>query len=762
MQSNQYGLNRYLLALAVLLGLLLPAAHSQAQSDNDPVAPRIIAPVESIQPGQTVTVGVHFDIYDKWHLYWTNPEGAGFAPEVKWTLPEGYTVSEPRWPAPHTFLFLGAIQFGYENELTMLFDITAPQDAAGEATLKAGLTWLVCDSGNCVPNEGYPNPLDHELTLPVSSDEPAVSSDAAIITAADKAVPRTAKGWSFTTERSEGAFVLNIETPSEDAAAALEGLYFFSDVQHAVEPAADQVAKVDGKTVRLTLKQRTTDAYGDAVTHDPPITQLTGVLTAKSGFGDNAPKSLIVGDNLAAIGSQQPDKAAAAEPTPQKQPIGFALALGMAFVGGMILNLMPCVFPVLSIKILGFVQVAGESPVIVRRHGYAFAAGVLLSFWALVVLLLVLRALAEQAGGGTGSGGGVSWGFQLQNPIFVLGMLLLVFLIGLNLIGAFEVGVGLSAAAGRASQSAKDGYGKSFLTGVLATLIATPCTGPLMAPAIGAALSMPDLQAFLVFTSLGLGMATPYVLLSCFPVLLNYLPRPGAWMESFKQAMAFPMFATAGWLAWVYAGLTSEGMVARLLIGLTIVAMGAWIYGRWTSPIRALRTRWIARVFALVFVIGGVGMIHSGAVAIEQARIQAEADRAAGRYVYEWVDFTPEKVRSLRDEGRPVLIDFTARWCAICQANKKSSLRTASAQKLYEELNVALVEADNTVTNPEIDKVLKQYNRAGVPLYLVFPADGGEPEVLPELLTPKIVEDAVRGAASKALKAPIEETTASR
>ncbi|MBX2852022.1 MAG: thioredoxin family protein [Phycisphaeraceae bacterium] len=743
---------RRLIHLLLFAALLLPGLAASAQLGQEQVTPAIIAKAGSIQPGEPFTAAVRFDIRDKWHLYWTNPEGDGFAPEVNWNLPEGYTVSKARWPAPHTFEFLGGIQFGYENELTLLFDITAPADAAGQAVvLQAELTWLVCDSGNCVPNKGYPDPITVERVLPISGEAPKPSADSALIEAAEQQVPGSAEGWSFNTERTGAGFILTINTPSEADAKEIDGLYFYSSEQFAVDPQAEQAAEVKGKAVQLKLTERKTDPYGDPIEREQPITTLNGVLTAKSGFGDTGLSAMIVGAYTSApAAANTPDPNDAPLTTTQEPVLGFMVAIGFAFVGGLILNLMPCVFPVLSIKILGFVNQAGENPAIVRRHGYAFGIGVLLSFWALVAVLLILRSIAQAAAESSGAtAGSVGWGFQLQEPAFVLAMLMLVFLIGLNLIGAFEVGIGLSAAAGKASQTSKDGYGKSFLTGVLATLIATPCTGPFMAPALGAAIAMPTYQAILVFTALGIGMATPYVVLSCFPALLNYLPRPGAWMESFKQAMAFPMFATAGWLAWVYIGLTSDDFGLVILICLSIVALGAWVYGRWSTPIRSTRTRWIARIVALVFVAGGIGYIHIGASAIEAQRIAAQMAREAGEYVYEWVDYSPEKVAALRETGRPVLIDFTAKWCATCQVNKRTSLRTSAAQKLYKQYNVALVEADNTRPNPDIVKTLEQHQRAGVPLYLVFPAGDPDaaPQVLPEVLTPQMVEDAIKQAA---------------
>lgn len=732
----------------LLLGISTP---TQAQFDSpfgsDAVQTSLIAEHTALKPGQTTTLAVHFELEPGWHLYWTNPEGAGFAPSAKWNLPEGYQISGPIWPAPHTFVFDGSVQFGYEDQLVLLYEITPPADAEpGKVQLKAKVSWLACKT-SCIPGDA-----SLSLDLPVADKAPDDAPQAGLIRDALGHVPATVDGWSVSAQRTPAGYTMRITAPDDAAAKALDGLYFFSDVSYAVDPAAEQAAEVEGNTVTLTLKPRKKDAYGGDVAFDPPLAGLTGVLTAKSGFGSEDAHAIPVKTEFGLTGgtpNPRGDKAEGSAPADLKnadtQTPGFVLAIGLALLGGVILNLMPCVFPVLSIKILGFVQQSGENPAIVRRHGYAFGVGVLLSFWVLVGILLALRGAASAAAGGDASS--VSWGFQLQNPVFVLAMLVLVFVIGLNLIGAFEIGIGLSAAAGKASQSVKkDGYGKSLFTGVLATLIATPCTGPFMAPALGAALQMPGYQAFIVFTALGAGMAAPYVILSCFTKLLDYLPRPGAWMESFKQAMAFPMFATAGWLAWVYVGLTSDALVARLLIGLTLIALGAWAYGRWATPMRTPRTRWIARAFALVSFVGGVAMVQIGATSMEQARAEAERARAAGEYVLEWIDYSPEAVEQLREKGRPVLIDFTARWCQICQANKKSSLRTDASASLYKQHNVALVEADYTRKDPTIGKVLEQYERAGVPLYLVFPADGGEPEVLPNVLTPQIIEAAIQRA----------------
>ncbi|MEO0475646.1 MAG: protein-disulfide reductase DsbD domain-containing protein, partial [Planctomycetota bacterium] len=705
-----------------------------------------------------LTVAIRFEIKYPYHLYWTNPEGAGFAPSVTWKLPEGFEVTDQRWPAPEDFSFVGQQQFGYERELTMLFDLAVPDEIAadGKVTLSAELSWLACGEGSCIPEDA-----NVSIELPIQTIEPRPSDNRDLIIAAEQSVPRPVEGWSFSGEQTDGGFNLFIQAPSEQAAQSLKGLRYYHDVQYSHDSNAEQAAQIDGATIRLYLTDRTTDPDSFAEPPEPfirdqPLTRLTGILVSKSGFGDPTHTAVPIDvaiQNIDAAtqgaglspdssGSDQTDTTT----TAQEAELGFVVALVFAFIGGLILNLMPCVFPVLSIKILGFVNQAGENPSIVRRHGYAFGAGVLVSFWVLVGVLLTLRAAADAASEGGASS--VSWGFQLQNPNFVLAMLVLVFVIGLNLIGAFEMGVGLSAAAGRASQSVqKEGYGKSFFTGVLATLIATPCTGPFMAPAIGQALTMPSFQAFIVFTALGAGMAMPYVVLSCFPKLLNYLPRPGAWMESFKQAMAFPMFATAGWLAWGYVQTTGVDMVVWLLIGLTVIAMGAWAYGRWSTPIRIPRTRWLARIFAISAVIVGVWMVYGKAAAIEQEKQEIAEAKARGEYVYEWLDYSPERVEQLRGQGKPIVIDFTAWWCQICQTNKATTLRTDKAKALYEKHEVILIEADYGQRDPVIGKILAEYNRAGVPLYLVFPADGGEPEVLPETLAPSILEAAVERAA---------------
>lgn len=698
----------------LLLALLLAMPGlAQGFGGGNNVTADLIADVDAVAPGQTFTLGLTLEMEPGWHVYWINPEGPGFPVSVgDWDAPEGFEISDIKWPAPHRFEFDGLVQYGYADVVTLLFEVKAPANIKpGESvTLSTDASWLACED-QCIPGDAALT-----ITLPTQAQAGA-SANARTFDDARSAMPVSINGWDVSASPIKDGYLLELTAPSALPADFSKGVYFYSEVQYDVDPSVEQKATIEGNTLILRLKTRMLDGFGAEIERDGPITQLTGVLTREGGFGESGVYGLMV---------DVPIEGKAPPPAPVENSTLF-VALGAAFIGGLILNLMPCVFPVLSIKILGFVQQAGENPRIVRRHGYMFGAGVLISFWVLAGVLLALRGAAAAAGGAET----FSWGFQMQNPTFVLGMILLVFLIGLNLAGVFEIGVGLTSVAGKAT-AGSEGYTKSFLSGVLATLIATPCTAPFMAGALGAALAMPTFQAMLVFTALGIGMATPYVVLSCIPALLRYLPRPGAWMESFKQAMSFPMFATAGWLAWVYVGLTSDGMVARLLIGLTIVATGAWVYGRWSTPMRSIKVRWVGRVTALLFAAGGVYLVASWTPTTP------------------WDDYSPSRIEELRAEGRPVLIDFTARWCVTCQANKKSSLRGISkTEDLYKELDVALVEADYTTRDATIGKMLTEYGREGVPLYLVFPADGGEPEILPNILTPDIVADALRRAAGE-------------
>jgi thiol:disulfide interchange protein DsbD len=383
-----------------------------------------------------------------------------------------------------------------------------------------------------------------------------------------------------------------------------------------------------------------------------------------------------------------------------------------ALLGGLILNLMPCVFPVLGIKIVGFVNQSGNERRNVTLHGVAFTLGVLVSFWALAGVLAVLRAGGAQLG----------WGFQLQSPAFVFCLAVVMLVFALSLSGVFEFG--LSAMGIGSKLQTKDGYAGTFFTGVLATVVATPCSAPFLAPALGAALALPTAQAFLVFSAIGIGLSSPYLLLSIFPQAVRWLPRPGRWMETFKQLMAFPLYATVAYLIWVLDGQVRESGLLMALLGLTVVAMAVWLYGRYSSPGVSPRHSRFGLVGALVMLVLG---------------LQLGWPRAAAASDVTWEPWSIERVQQLRAENRVIYVDFTARWCATCQANKKLVFGSDEVKRYFRTRNVATLRADWTNSDPRITAELAKWNRSAVPFNLVYVPTQSEPKVLPEVLTPSIV-----------------------
>lgn len=419
-----------------------------------------------------------------------------------------------------------------------------------------------------------------------------------------------------------------------------------------------------------------------------------------------------------AAGSQRAPIAPVASERP---PLTLLLALGLAFLGGMVLNLMPCVFPVVSLKIFSFMQHAGDEPRRVRLHGLSFAAGVLLAFWILAGLLLALRAAGEEIG----------WGFQLQSPPFVAAMAFLLFGLGLSLAGVMDIGVSLTridAGAGRT------GYGTSALNGMLATVVATPCTAPFMGAALGFALTQSAMAALLIFTALGAGMAAPYVALSLWPALLRFLPRPGNWMVRFKQLMAFPLFATVAWLVWVFGYQTGVDGILRLLLGLTLVGAAAWVWGSWATLDATTRTRVTARTVAVALLASGF-ILSAGAEPVSSA-----VNTAGVQSGVQWEPWSEARVAELRAEGRPVFIDFTAAWCLTCKVNERVAFSSAEVRKIVGDRNIAMLKADWTNRDAAITRALSSFGRSGVPLYVLYEADpSAAPRLLPEILSPGIL-----------------------
>jgi thiol:disulfide interchange protein/DsbC/DsbD-like thiol-disulfide interchange protein len=713
-------------ALLALLAVVSEAVRAQ-QAPND-LSPHseiaLLSEATAIQAGVPFTIALRLEIDRGWHTYWINAGDSGLPLEVAWELPDGFTAGPLRWPAPRLQPLPPLMSYGFENELVLLVDVTPPVTirAGEQVALRGAADWLVC-ADVCLPASD-----SLTLTLPVENRARADESAAALIAAARDRLPRslkalTANGWS-----DSSGYVVSF---SSNGSAAWKAPYFFVRESPVVDHAKPQRIVRSGNQVWMRLP------YSEFA--DSAAVRLSGVLVtdvndpAGSAFeisvAVGAPTPEVAGlafdgASLLLTGGFASVRSASEVPLPATS---LFIALLLAFAGGLLLNLMPCVFPVLSVKALGLLESAQQNAAQRRRHGGAFVGGVLVSFWALAGLLFALRV----------GGNILGWGFQLQSPLVVAGLTLLLFSLALSLSGVFELGLGLTR-LGNAGAGSR--YRDSFITGALAVVVASPCTAPLMGGALGYALVQPAAVGLLVFTALALGFALPYALVSLEPRLLAKLPRPGRWMESLKQLLAFPVYATVVWLVWVFARQTGVDATAVLLLSLIGVAFGAWLWGRAAASTRGP----LARLTAIAIIIVSLTAAASGtrATTMSSTNVSGAADS--------WERFSPDRVAALRAERRPVLVDFTAAWCLSCQVNERIALKSTAARRAFAAANVALVKADWTSRDPEILKALQQFGRSGVPLYVLYPADpNAAPEVLPTLLTPSLVVDAVARASSR-------------
>lgn len=697
---------RKLLSMCALL--LLALGIEAAPVKDKHVTAELMAEVSAIAPGQPFWVALKLTHEEHWHTYWINDGDSGLPTKIRWTLPEGFTAGPIIWPTPQRLPMPPLMSYGYEGTTWLLVEITPPADlTATTVDLAANVSWLMCKE-ICLPGKAA-----FTLTLPVNTTPVIDPGRADDFRAARVNLPATETDWTFAAHATETSIELTATPPA--GAPALASLYVFAREKGIVASAAEQTLVRDGTNIRISLKRE--------VSEDPLPDTFTAVLVGEPSLARDASRTgldIAVPFSAPATGKAAPAAAASTSATASvPRSLGFIIV--SAFLGGMILNLMPCVFPVISLKILGFVNQAGENLRTVWHHGLVFAAGVLVSFWILAGLLIALRA----------TGAGIGWGFQLQSPAALITLSLVFFVLALNLFGIFEFGLSLTSAGGSVTQ--KQGWSGSFFSGFLATVIATPCTAPFMGVALGYALTQPPVVAFTVFTALALGMAFPYLLLSRYPALLKKLPRPGAWMETMKQVMGFFLLATVVWLFWVLSALVHSITLTAVLAAFLFAGIGAWVLGKWDVLSRPSHQRWIGRSVGLLFIALGA------ATALGNVHRAANEPETGG----EWEAFSPERLAALRAEGRPVFIDFTAKWCLTCQVNKLTVLRTEEMMQAFRDRGVALLYADWTDENEVIAAELARHGRQSVPLYVLYDGTAAEPVILPELLTRKIVTDAL-------------------
>ncbi len=683
-------------AFVALAGFLLPASGAPVVK-TEHVEARLVAESASAQPGHPVLVGLKLTMAPQWHTYWKNPGDSGLPTRIAWTLPPGWKAGEIRWPYPKRLPVGPLMNYGYEDDVLLATELTPPAHApAGTADIRAAAQWLVCKE-ICVPEKG-----ELELALPVADAAPKPDAKwADDFERARNQWPVDAKGWKF--ESAIAGNALRVRMTSPPGAAVPANVAFFPEQAELINPAAPQ--KVGRAGGALTFEMPLADP--------PPkdVREVRGVAVAESGWpGTDGRKALAVdAPAVAAL------PAVAATTGGDGAIGGSALAaLAFAFVGGLILNLMPCVFPVLGIKVMGFVRHAHGHPRAMRLQGAIFSAGVIASFAALAGLMLALRAGGAQLG----------WGFQLQSPVVVAALACLFFVLALNLAGLFEWGG--FAQSMTSNLSARGRYADALLSGVLATVVATPCTAPFMGAAVGFTMTQTAALALAVFVMIGIGMAVPVMTLALFPSLLRRLPKPGRWMETFKQVLAFPLFATTAWLAWVLGAQAGNDAVLALLLGLVLLALGAWLYGRWPHAGSRWEPAVAAGLAALGLFVAWPAPSHPGA-----------GSKAATQDA--WEAWSPEKVSAYLAQGRPVFVDFTAAWCVSCQVNKRVALGNDEVMKAFAGRNVALLEADWTRMDPRITSALATLGRNAVPVYALYTPGDPEPQLLPEVLTPSIV-----------------------
>ncbi len=666
--------------------------------------------VELLVPGEDLyssdalnEAGLHFKLESGWHIYWSNAGDSGEPPKIQWTLPKGISATSMQFPAPIRLPLGPLMDFGYENEVLFPFTFhVADGVGAGPAVLHAKVDWLVCREV-CIPGK-----TELELTRNVYRglhDLGLVHTPLFQQFLRRLPTPLPA-GDTAVFQPTPAGLRLAVTTGQRETQAE-----FFPEDEDILDNPAPQTVRPTPTGLVLELKKDANLATNPA--------QLKGVLELAGG------RNYEIAATLGTV--------AAPAVAPAFSLAALASTALFAFFGGLLLNLMPCVFPVLFLKGLALVNSGTEERHKLRAHGLVYTAGILVSFWALVGLLLGLRA----------AGATLGWGFQFQSPVFLLLMAALLFFLGLSLAGQFEIGLTLTSAGGELA--ARQGYAGSFFTGVLAVVVATPCTAPFMGAAIGYALAQPAIVTFGIFTALALGLAAPYVALTLQPAWTRLLPKPGAWMEILKQAVSVPIFATVIWLVWVVAQAYGAALLAGLLAIFLLLAVAGWFLGRWPGQ------RWAAIVAALLLLTAVAACITAPReLATQPEQLSSKSSEARSAT---WQPWSAEGVQQALAAGRPVFVDFTAGWCLSCQVNERVALSQPEVMQAFGTKNVALFKADWTREDPAITQALAALGRSGVPVYALYTPGQESPQLLPQVLTPGIVLDAVaklpQGAALK-------------
>ena len=650
---------------------------TQALTDNivDASDSRIEVLTEStsITPGDELLIGFKFTLNPGWHTYWENPGDAGEGASIKWNLPNDVSASEILWPGPQRIPVEPLMTFGYEDEVVLLTKIYTSEATIVPLNLNALVSWYTCKE-ICIPQEA-------EVSIPIKLGNKTPSVSKAILDQTLEEVPIQFEG-TYRVQRLEESYILQGQLENQDQ---YDSIYFFPKDYGLTDYTKDQFYEINKDSFSLQIKAAEIEIENRT---------FEGVIAINKG------------EAVSFIEINYPLKA-----KPISQEFNIFTLIFFAFLGGLILNIMPCVFPILSIKILRFVEQSGDSTYKTIQQGLLFSLGVIVSFLAIAALLVSLKSGGESIG----------WGYQLQSPI-VVSLLVYLFVV-LGYIFMSNMVLGTSLARLSSISLGKGDSIESFLTGVLAVIVASPCTAPFMGSAIGFALLQPSFYSVLIFLGLGIGFSLPYLVLSAKPSLLSFLPKPGQWMETFKQFMAFPMWASALWLLWVLSSQVNNQEVIQVLLGALLIIIGLWLVEKNNS--KTNWKRWIVRLPCILLLIFSLWLIPTSYSDLDESKQNQLA-------------YSPQLLEDLREENALVFLNFTADWCITCKVNESVALKTSKVRKLLTDKDITYIEADWTRKDPVISSALEEYGRTGLPLYLLFPSKG-DPLILPEILTEDIL-----------------------
>ncbi len=690
----------------LLLTFLIPAsswAEDMGTSQREIAKATLVSENKAIEPGKPFSIGVLLEPKEGWHTYWENPGDAGMATNFTWTLPEGFSASGIEWPAPQRHTEGPLVTFSYVGNVFLPVTITPPASFSSESyTLKVKAEWLICKD-ICIPESA-----NLEITMPVTQKAAEPAAHAALFTTARQAYPeKITKSGSLHSEDHKLTLIVPL---SELKVKEIHSALFFPRQENIFKYASEQKLATGKDTLRLTIEK---------VDDTAPSGDISGILSLT--VENNQQKHFDVAFGSAgSAGSVATASPSAKSSEAGETVLALPVVLGLAILGGLILNLMPCVLPVLSLKALAIMKKSGHEHSIVARQGIAYTLGIMVSFAVVAGLLLSLRQ----------AGSVIGWGYQMQSPAFVGFLIYLLFLVGLSLSGLFHLPVLLGNASVADDSSVKG----SFFTGVLATAVATPCTAPFMASAVGVALTVSPVESLLIFEALGFGLALPFLLISLFPQLRGFLPKPGAWMETFKQVLAFPMYASVIWLLWVLTLQTGAAGMAIAACGMLAIVIAIWMKPLFGQKHHAYRM--VALMIYACIISFSLPMLSR----MEISGMEHEM-KAVG---LETVDFSKETLAELHAAGKSVFVDATAAWCITCQLNGRTIIHSDAVMKAFKDSGVILMVADWTRHNDNITEFLDSFGYKGVPLYVFYPAGDAKPTVLPQLLTADIVIDTIK------------------